>query len=53
MSWLSRAIDVITFSVKFHLTICVVLNAALLLPPRETVVLQMLHVAVGLLSLSN
>ena len=28
----------------------VVLNAALLLPPRETVVLQMLHVAVGLLS---
>ena len=30
-----------------------VLNAALLLSPCETVILQMLHVAVGLLSLSN
>lgn len=28
-------------------------NAALLLPPRETIALQTLQVAVGLLSLSN
>ena len=53
MSWLSRVIHLINFSVIFHRTSCVVLNAALLLPPHETVVLQMLHVAAGLLSLST
>ena len=36
MSWLSRAINLITFSVIFYCTRRVVLNAALLLPPYET-----------------
>ena len=53
MSWLSRAIHLITFSEIFFCTKFVVLNAALLLPLRETAVLQMLHVVFGLLSLSN
>ena len=53
MSWISRVINLITFSVVFYCTKCVVLNAALLLPPCRTVVLQMLHVAAGLLSLSS
>ena len=49
MSWLSRVIHLITFSVIFYRTKCVVLNVALLLPPHAAVVLQMLHVAAGLL----
>ena len=53
MSWLSRAMNSITFSVIFYRTKFVVLNAALLSPPGETVRLQMLHVTVVLLSLSN
>ena len=45
MSWLSRTINLTTFSVIFYHTKCEVLNAALL---TETVALQMLNVAVGL-----
>ena len=37
MSWLSRAINLMTFSVIFYCTKCVVLNAALLLPPHQLV----------------
>ena len=47
VSWLSRVIHLITFSVIFYPTKWVVLNAAVLLPPCKTVVL---HVAVGLFS---
>ena len=53
MSWLSRAMNLMTFSVIFYRTKFEVLNAALLLPLHAEVVLQMLHVAIGLLSLSN
>ena len=53
MSWISRAINLITFSVIFYLIKCVVLNAALLLPPRKMVILQMLHVPVGLRTLRD
>ena len=53
MSWLSRAINLVAFPVIFYRTKCVVLNAALLSPPRKTVILQVIHVAVGLLSLST
>ena len=53
MSWLSRVIHLITFSVICYRTKCVALKTALLLPLRTAVVLQMLHVAVGLLLLSN
>ena len=48
MSWLSRAMNSFTFSVIFYCTKFVVLSAARLLPPHETVVLQKLHVAIGL-----
>ena len=51
MSWLSRVINLMTFSVISYRNKWVLkknLNAA-----RETVILQMLHVTVGLLLLSN
>ena len=51
MSWLSREINLITCPVIFYHIKCVVLNAALLFLFPQTVVLQMLHVASGLLLL--
>ena len=53
MSWLSRVINLITFSVIFYCTKWVVLNAALLLPPGKILILQMLQVTIGLLLFSN
>ena len=52
MSWLSRVINVITYNYILFYQIYSI-KCSSLVTPREMVILQMLHVAAGLLSLST